>query len=213
MKLYYIYDALCGWCYGFSPVMKDFHDKYHNDISFEVISGGMVTGDRIGSIGQVAGYIRQAYKDVEERTGVKFGQDFLQGIMERGTAVFTSLPPAKAMTAFKHFLPDQQVPFAHALQYAIYFDGMEPENLEGYVSLASNFGINKADYARRLQAEDNAYATREEFMFTQQLGVQGFPMVILKNDQEKYYLVSRGYVDRATLEEQYTKTVKAAGTD
>lgn len=210
MTLFYIYDALCGWCYGFSPIMKEFYETHKDQVSFEVISGGMITADRIGPIGDVAGYIRQAYRDVEERTGVKFGSQFLEGTMEKGSAIFSSVPPAKALTAFRHFQPEDQVLFAHRLQHAIYFEGMEPEDLQGYANLAEEFGLHKRDYIRRLNAEDNAYATREEFMFTQQLGVEGFPMVVLKNAQNQYYLVSRGYVDLDILEKQFEMAHKAA---
>ncbi len=51
VKLIYVYDALCGWCYGFSPVMMQLHSKYKDSIDFQVVSGGMITGNRIGPIG------------------------------------------------------------------------------------------------------------------------------------------------------------------
>ena len=101
IKLIYVYDALCGWCYGFSPVIDQFAKKYKNDLTFEVISGGMVTGGRIGSIGEVAGYISWAYKDVENATGIKFGNNFLNKTLKDGKAIFTSIPPAIAMSVFK----------------------------------------------------------------------------------------------------------------
>ncbi len=57
-KLIYVYDALCGWCYGFSPVISKIHKEYKDSLEFEVISGGMILGDRIGPIGEVASYIK-----------------------------------------------------------------------------------------------------------------------------------------------------------
>ncbi|MFW5762224.1 MAG: DsbA family protein, partial [Cyclobacteriaceae bacterium] len=92
-KIIYCYDALCGWCYGFSPVMEKIHQQYQQDFQFEVISGGMITGERIGPVGEVAPYIKQAYKLVENTTGVKFGDDFLR-VLNEGKAIFTSIPPA-----------------------------------------------------------------------------------------------------------------------
>lgn len=54
MKIIYLYAALCGWCYGFSPVLHQFQEKYKGDVTIEVISGGMITGKKIGPIGKVA---------------------------------------------------------------------------------------------------------------------------------------------------------------
>ncbi len=44
MKLIYVYDALCGWCYGFSPVITDFSARHASEFAVEVVSGGMVLG-------------------------------------------------------------------------------------------------------------------------------------------------------------------------
>ncbi|HVE60446.1 MAG TPA: hypothetical protein VNA26_01410, partial [Chitinophagaceae bacterium] len=43
--VYYCYDALCGWCYGFSPVMKKIEQEYKDQVSFDVLSGGMIMPD------------------------------------------------------------------------------------------------------------------------------------------------------------------------
>jgi hypothetical protein len=69
-KIIYIYDALCGWCYGFSPVMQQLQEKYAGKLEFEVLSGGMIMGLRAGPIGEVAAYIEKAYPDVESETCV-----------------------------------------------------------------------------------------------------------------------------------------------
>ncbi len=45
-RIIYVNDALCGWCYGFSPVITAIHEKYKDELDFEVISGGMVTGSQ-----------------------------------------------------------------------------------------------------------------------------------------------------------------------
>ena len=105
IKLIYVYDALCGWCYGFSSVINQFAEKYENDLIFEVISGGMVTGGRIGPIGEVVGYISWAYKDVENATGIKFGNNFLNKTLKDGKAIFTSIPPAitSKIKSFSYF--------------------------------------------------------------------------------------------------------------
>ncbi|NJL75411.1 MAG: hypothetical protein HC892_10655 [Saprospiraceae bacterium] len=102
MKIIYVYDALCGWCYGFSPTMQEFHNKYQSELDFEVISGGMVTKDRIGPIGEVASYISWAYKEVERTTGVQFGTSFLQGVLKDGKAIFYFLSTHYCIICFQN---------------------------------------------------------------------------------------------------------------
>jgi putative protein-disulfide isomerase len=40
--LYYVYDPLCGWCYGFSPVINQLKESMQDEFTIEVISGVMV---------------------------------------------------------------------------------------------------------------------------------------------------------------------------
>jgi putative protein-disulfide isomerase len=65
--IFYVFDPMCGWCFGFSGVIKQAAKDYQNDFEFVAISGGMVVGEREGPIGDFADYILGAYKRVEER--------------------------------------------------------------------------------------------------------------------------------------------------
>ena len=67
-RIIYFFDTLCGWCYGFSPVIKQIADKYGDEFDFEVISGGMMMGERVQPASVMADYILNAYKTVENRT-------------------------------------------------------------------------------------------------------------------------------------------------
>jgi putative protein-disulfide isomerase len=202
MKLIYVYDPLCGWCYGFSPVIEAFVKKYQADFEVEVISGGMVTGDRIGPIGEVAPYIAWAYKDVENATGVKFGSNFLDHVLKKGTAIFTSLPASYALTAFKTLKPAEQLSFAARLQKAVYFDGFEPLDTGQYGLLAAEFGLQAANFLMAMQSPKNLAATHAEFAMSQKLGVRGFPTVFLK-DLDTYYNLAKGAVSLKILEQNY----------
>ncbi len=195
-KIIYCYDALCGWCYGFSPVMEKIHQQYQQDFQFEVISGGMITGERIGPVGEVAPYIKQAYKLVENTTGVKFGDDFLR-VLNEGKAIFTSIPPAIALSILKEEKPEMAVPFAGALQRMIYFDGKAPDDFDAYADLAEKFRFNRQEFLEKMQDDEYHQLAEKDFQLTARLGVRGFPMVIAEMDQQ-YYALANGY---ATLED------------
>jgi len=202
MKVVYVYDALCGWCYGFSPVMSQFQAKYKDDLNFEVVSGGMITGDRIGPIGEVASYIGKAYKDVENATGVKFGDTFLLRTLAEGEAVFTSIPPAIALSVFKSLSPVNSIQFASALQKAIYFDGIEPENLDAYGQIASRFGLDREAFVVKMKDPIYLKSAEEDFSKSAVLGVTGFPSVFVEY-KERYYKIGSGYLSFSSLENNF----------
>lgn len=202
MRLIYIYDALCGWCYGFSPVIQEFAKAHQDELQVEVLSGGMVTGERVGPIGQVAGYIRQAYQTVEERTGVQFGKGFLKNILEPGTAVFDSVPPSLALTIAKNFKPELALSFAGALQKAIYEDGIIPQDTEAYVELAGSFGLDTEQFRNLMGHEDAISLTQQEFNLVKNWGIHGFPTLLL-HEGENLALIAQGYISLEDLEKQY----------
>lgn len=203
MKVVYVYDALCGWCYGFSPVMNQFQEKYKDSLDFEVISGGMVTGDRIGPIGEVAGYISWAYKDVEKATGVKFGTDFLDKTMKEGTAIFTSIPPAIAMSIFKELQPKNSVQFASALQKAVYFDGLEPENYADYGKIATEFGLDATEFVSKMNNSIYLQKAEMDFRKSNELRVSGFPTVFIEMNGT-YHKIASGYLPFEVLENNFS---------
>ncbi len=196
----YVFDPLCGWCYGFHPVLNRITEEYKDRFEFQVISGGMVRGDRVGPIGEVAPYIRNAYQTVEQRTGVKFGEGFLTGILEKGEAIFASEPPAKAMIVLKQHVPTRQIAIANAIQEAIYDQGVEPALAISYAGVARKFGVDPQTMIAQMDSDLVHQFMEEEFETSAQLGVQGFPTVFLLTQTHRF-LLARGYVPYEDLEQ------------
>ena len=195
----YAYDALCGWCYGFSPVMANFYEAQKGKYNFYVLSGGMVTGERIGPIGTIAPYIKKAYKDVERGTGIVFGEGFLNNILEPGKAVFSSLKPGYALTALKKEKPEMAMAFSKRLQKAVYSDGILVDEWDSYKPLAVEFGLDPEQFIKAMKSPEIQAETEKEFAVCSQLGVTGFPTVFLIKDN-KMYRIAEGYVPAGTME-------------
>ncbi|MGB3617275.1 MAG: DsbA family protein [Catalinimonas sp.] len=188
----YAYDALCGWCYGFSPVVKELHARWHDRFEFQVRSGGMVRGARVAPIRQMADYIRQSYPRVEQTTGVRFGEAFLDGLLAEGDYVSDSEPPARALATLRSHRPEAEVAFAHALQDAFYLHGHDLNDPSTYRRLATTFELDADGFVADMQTERTKRAVLREFDELSALGVRGFPSLLL-HDGEQYYLLAHGY--------------------
>lgn len=207
----YVYDALCGWCYGFSPVIQALHEKYKDQFRFEVVSGGMVRHERVGPIGEVAAYIQDAYRTVEEKTGVTFGPNFLEKTLAAGTSIFDSTPPAKVLAFARELQPDRQIELATTLQRAIYYDGIAPAEVPQYVPYLSDFGIDEAELMAAMTSPAIERLTEADFILTERFGVQGFPTLILQQN-EQFYLLSNGYQALAGIEAAIQEAQRLAQT-
>ncbi|HEY8398705.1 MAG TPA: DsbA family protein [Flavihumibacter sp.] len=199
--IYYCYDAYCGWCYGFSPVIKKIHSLYSDQISFEVLSGGMILPDHPRHIGIMAGYIAEAYKSVEELTGVRFGQDYLWHIFNPDLSDWypNSEKPSIALCILKDIYPDRQVEFASDLQYALHFEGRDLCDNEAYRHLLEKYQIDPDDFYQKLASVEYKEKAYYEFQLCKQLQVSGYPCVLIQVTDSKFYMLARGYTEEAAL--------------
>ncbi len=196
-KIIYVYDAYCGWCYGFSPVITAFHQKYQNDYTFEVISGGLITGDRVGPMDpNMAKYIKGAIPRLMEITGVKISDTYINSLGDPNR-VNDSMVPAKAMTAFRKFAPNRMIEFASWLQKAQFVDAKDLTQSEVYRDAALAFNISPDDFVREMEA--STADAKSDFMKAQQWGITGFPAVLIDR-ADTLIALSNGFTDLPNLE-------------
>ena len=208
--LIYCYDAYCGWCYGFSPVMKQVAVDYRDRLDFEVLSGGMIGAENPRPISAMAGYIAEAYKTVEQMTGIEFGQDFLWHIFNPDKSDWfpASEKPAIALSVFKEYYPERQVEFASDLQYALNYEGRDLCDDEAYRHLLEKYEIDADEFYAKLRSKEYKEKAYYDFSLCKQLQVTGFPAVLIQTADSKFYLVARGYTDAETFRSRIDAILK-----
>jgi len=211
--LIYCYDAYCGWCYGFSPVIKKIAEEYKGKLDVEVLSGGMMTGEAALPIEKIGPFIQKSYKRVEELTGIKFGKDFLWHVFnpEQSDWVMNSEKPAIALSIFKEYLPERQLEFATDLQYALNYEGRDLDDDEAYRHLLEKYSIQPEAFYRKLKSEEYKEAAYYEFTLCKQLQVTGFPTVFIQTGELKFMMVARGYTAYEDVKERVGNVLKEIG--
>ncbi len=210
--LIYCYDAYCGWCYGFSPVISRLARQYADRLRVEVLSGGMILTQPARPISVMAGYILQAYPVVEQRTGIHFGEDFLWHIRNPGESDWfpSSEKPAIALCVFREFHPHRQVEFAADLQAALHAEGRDLCDDEAYRHLLEKYAIPDTLFYERLHDPSYKQLAYNEFTLVGRLGVRGFPAVLLQVSESRFYRIAEGYTDYATLQSGLEQALEAA---
>jgi putative protein-disulfide isomerase len=197
----YCYDAYCGWCYGFSPVIRKLSHEYSMRLSFEVLSGGMILHEKPLPMAVTAGYIENSYQTVEEYTGIKFGADYLWHIRNPDQSDWfpDSEKPAIALCIFKELYQDKQVDFACDLGYALHYEGRDLCDDEAYRLLLEQYQIPAGAFYKKLHSTEYKEKAAYEFSLVKQLKVTGFPTLLMQETDSKFHLLARGYTDYETL--------------
>ncbi|MBK8609649.1 MAG: DsbA family protein [Chitinophagaceae bacterium] len=193
--LIYCYDAYCGWCYGFSPVVKKIAADYTDTLDVEVLSGGMMTGEQAVPIEKIAPFILSEYKTVEEYAGVKYGEDFLWHINnpDKSDWILNSEKPAIALCILKEYYPDRQLEFASDLQHALNYEGRDLDDDEAYRHLLDKYNIQPEAFYSKLSAPEYKEMAYYEFALMKQLQVTGYPTAFIQTGETKLFMIARGF--------------------
>jgi putative protein-disulfide isomerase len=201
-RLTYYFDPLCGWCYGFSAVMKAFEEKYGAECDIEIVPGGMLAGERAVPMKELSEFLTQAYPSVEQLAGVKFGKPFTEGTLKDSTVMFTSDPASLAMAAFSEFVPGARLQFASLLHKAIYERGVYPTDTGAFAALAGIFAIDSAAFRAKMREPQVQQRMQQGYRQALNAGLNGFPTVFLEHNGRKQ-IIAEGYTPFSTLEQRY----------
>lgn len=203
MKLIYVYDALCGWCYGFTPVIQELQKQLGDQTTFEILSGGMFLSANRRPASSMHAYISEAHKSVEDVTGVKFGPAFLEEYLKTDD-VMDSEKPGIALTIFKEYQPHNAISFAHDIQVALNYNGQSLNDDNTYRGLLEKYQVPVNEFLEKLHDDAYRYDTIQEFNQVAQWGITGFPAAIF-DDGKELFLIARGFTPLERLLEVIEK--------
>lgn len=193
-EIIYVFDPLCGWCYGFSPVIKQAYDTYKDKADFKVLAGGMVIGDQIGPIGRISQFLKKATANVTQRTGAVFSPLFVDTILNEGTQILSSMEPSIAVQICKTEKPERIFEFMSELHKDIYISGLKTSIPADYKRLAEKMGFDSEKFINELQSASFKAKTEQDFEAASAMGIDSYPAVLLRN-KEGFKVISRGYID------------------
>jgi putative protein-disulfide isomerase len=196
-RLIYGFDPLCGWCFGYGPALRAVRTQWP-DLQINLRMGGLVTGERIRSYSQMAGYISTASSRMKAVTGMALGQGFRSRILADPAVIASSIPPCDALLHLRGSAPEKVLDFAEALQQAHFGIGRDLNDPDTYAGIARDLGMEvQFDLPGPGELRQPLAA---EFAGARALGLNSFPSLLLEWPQGRTALEinydPHGMVDR-----------------
>ncbi|WP_323877153.1 DsbA family protein [Aeromonas hydrophila] len=171
--LHYIYDPLCGWCYGAAPLLKA--AVAIPELRIELHAGGLWLGGRRQAMGQaLRDYVRPHDERIQALTGQPFGERYFNELLLRDGLLLDSEQPIRAILAVKA-LGGNGLSLLHHIQQSHYRDGIWIGSLEHLTSLAAEQNIGADDFVKAYQQADLASHLADSQRWMRRLGGQGYP--------------------------------------
>ena len=175
--LHYIYDPLCGWCYGAEPLV--WAASKVGGLALRMHAGGLwPQPTRLPD--HMRRYIQQADARVGQMSGQPYGEAYLNGLLFDPELVLESRPVIAAVLAAQSLDPKKALPMLRAIQHAHYERGQHVVREETLLAIAAEIGLDAAAFEEAVKnaAVDEHIAQSQELM--NNVGAQGFPTFVLQ---------------------------------
>ncbi|WP_139460502.1 DsbA family protein [Aeromonas veronii] len=171
--LHYVYDPLCGWCYGAAPLLQAAATMA--GLKIELHAGGLWLGSRRQPMGEaLRDYVRPHDQRIEALTGQHFGERYFNELLLREGCLLDSEPPIRAVLAVTA-LGGDGLAMLHRIQQSHYRDGLwigEPAFL---ATLAAEQGIAAEAFQQAYLQAPLLQHLADSQGWMKRLGGQGYP--------------------------------------
>jgi len=183
MELHYIFDPLCGWCYGAARLVHGLAARLPPEISLRLWPGALFPAPVVVQAGMRA-HIVEADQRIHALTGAEFGPAYVARISDPGRQVtLWSVPVIAAIAAAP---PARALEMLAALQHAHYVEGRDLSDMATLARIAAHIGLDAGDFSATLQSPAHAQATaawiRDAQALMARAGVGGFPAFLLERE-------------------------------
>lgn len=171
--LHYVYDPLCGWCYGAAPLLEAAAGIPGLNIALH--AGGLWLGERRQPMGEaLRDYVRPHDERIQALTGQPFGQRYFNELLLSEGLRLDSEPPIRAILAVS-VLGGNGLSLLHRIQQTHYRDGLWVGSLNQLSELAVEQGIEPAAFEQTYQQMNLSEHLTQSQGWLRRLGGQGYP--------------------------------------
>lgn len=187
-------DPMCSWCWGFSPTLAKISAAAKGRADVEMVMGGLRPGTETAMDAKMAAYIREHWEHVRAASGQPF--DF--GLFAREGFIYNTEPACRAVVVARALAPGREIEMFERIQRAFYAENTDVTDPRVLRDLAVETGIDAGAFTRRFNDPATIEETFADFQRARDLGVQGFPTVIVHDTHANdgvgaYAILTAGY--------------------
>ncbi len=200
MKLLYIMDPMCAWCYAFQPELEEFLEK-HPSLDVDYIMGGLAPDNDTPMDENMKKAISSYWVEIEKKTQVTFNHDY----WKLNTPYRSTYPACRAVITAETLKNKSSNQMAKAIQSAYYKEAKNPSLKETLIKCATSIGLDEIHFLQTFNSIETEHNLLEHLGISTQLQVRGFPALFYINDKNQAYPLTLGFTITSNLEKQFNK--------
>jgi len=186
--LYYILDPMCSWCYAFAPVWQKLLKNLDSDVHVEYVYGGLAPHSDEPMSKSMQEMLENTWKAIEKKVGTQFNYDFWKKCKPRRSTYLACQACISAKEQGKEYEMIKEI------QKAYYKNASNPSDRDTLERAALNAKLNVKQFSSDLESQKTITLLEKNLNRRRALGVNGFPSLILKSDNQ-YYNIDIDFTD------------------
>ena len=206
IRLFYIHDPMCSWCYAFSRSWAALQAELPEDIAVIYLAGGLAPDTTEPMSLSMRHTIQQIWQQIEQAVpGVSFNYDF----WSRNTPIRSTYPACRAVLAARKQHTESEPKMMQAIQMAYYQKALNPSLPETLQGCAQEIGLDVAVFSRDLISPEIDDGLHHEIRQSRQLDVSSYPSLRLVHNNA-IFPIPIDYLNHRTMRDEINRIIRGA---
>ncbi len=171
--LYYVYDPMCSWCWGYRPTWLVLQKKLASVVQINTRVGGLAEDSTVTMPKEMQGFLQQTWHKISAELGTKFNFDFWSQCQPKRS----TYPSCRAVIIARKYQKEQAMCFA--IQQAYYLHAQNPSELSTLIKIAAAIGLDAELFAQQMTSDELNQQLNTEIKAVRATPIQGFPSLVL----------------------------------
>ena len=184
IDLYYVTDPICSHCWALEPVLRKFTEQYGQYFNMHTLMGGLLekwdgfadVSNGINGPEDVAGH----WREVGEHSRMP-----IDGTVWLTDPIESSFIPSRVFKVIQQQNPEIATAFLRRAREALFAFNKNIAKDDILIELVNQVGLDGEKIVAQSKLPDAETSLQEDFQLVRQLGVRGFPTIILLNEEKK----------------------------
>ncbi|MBG0758929.1 DsbA family protein [Vibrio cidicii] len=200
IKLYYVHDPMCSWCWGYKPTLDKLKQQLPGVIQFEYVVGGLAPDSTLPMSPEMQQKIEGIWHQIERQLGTRFNYDF----WTKCTPVRSTYQACRALIAAG--FQDSYEAMLDAIQQAYYLRAMPPHEEATHRQLAQELGLNVSQFEHDVNGAFLEGVFQDQLSFASSLGVNSYPSLVLQIN-DAYFPIEVDYLSSESTLKQIRERI------
>lgn len=184
VDLYYVTDPICSHCWALEPILRKFEAQYDQYFNMHTLMGGLLenwdgfadTANGINGPADVA----EHWREVGEHSRMP-----IDGTLWYDNPIESSFIPSRVFKVIQKLNPKIADTFLRRAREALFAFNKNIAQDDMLIDLVNKVGLNGVEIVKQSKLPEADTSLQEDFQLVRQLGVRGFPTIVMLNEEKK----------------------------